>query len=152
VPYSRGDTAAGPRGWYLDLPQERERVLQSPVYFEGQQAVITSTVPADVNTTESCEAAPLEDRHWLTVINMISGRPSVSPVFALPGVTGGARRANRVGAKSSEFITLPGAGNRIDLISVRNGPGCTERGCTDKASLLGASSSGARMDWREVLR
>lgn len=152
VPYSRGDTAAGPRGWYLDLPQERERVLQSPVYFEGQQAVITSTVPADVNTTESCEAAPLEDRHWLTVINMISGRPSVSPVFALPGVTGGARRANRVGAKSSEFITLPGAGNRIDLISVRNGPGCTERACTDKASLLGASSSGARMDWREVLR
>ncbi len=152
VAYTRGDHAAGPRGWYLDLPQERERVLQAPVYVEGQKALVISTVPADVNAAESCEAAPLEDRHWLTVLNMISGWPSATPVFALPGVTGGAQRANRVHAKASEFITLPGAGNRLDLISVRNGPDCTERACTDKASLLGAGSAGVRMDWREVQR
>lgn len=151
VTYIRGD-AAGPRGWYLDLPQERERVLQAPMYFERQKAVIASTAPADVNASENCEATLLEDQHWLTVLDMISGRPSVTPVFALPGITGGARRASRIRVKASEFISLPGSGNRLDLISVRNGDGCTERACTDKTSLLGSGGPGVRMDWREVQR
>ena len=150
VAYTRGENAATRRGWYLDLPIPRERVLQAPVYFEGQKAIITSTVPADVNASEGCEGGILEDQHWLTVLNMISGWPSATPVFALPGVT--ATVASRARVTASEFITLPGAGNQLDLISVRNGAGCIDRACTDKASLMGTSGSGVRMDWREVQR
>lgn len=152
VAYTRGANADTRRGWYLDLPQERERVLHAPMYFEGRKAVITSTAPADVNASESCEGETLEDEHWLTVLDIISGWPSATPVFALPGVTASTRGVGRVRVKASEFITLPGSGNRLDLISVRNGAGCTERACTDKASLLGTSGPGVRMDWREVQR
>jgi type IV pilus assembly protein PilY1 len=152
VAYTRGANATSPRGWYLDLPGERERVLQTPVYFEGQKAIITSTAPANVNAGESCDTEPLEDEHWLTVLNMISGWPPATPVFALPGVTANTSRVSRMRAKASEFITLPGSGNRLDLISVRQGAGCTERACTDKTSLLGANGPGVRMDWREVQR
>ncbi|MDP3253020.1 MAG: PilC/PilY family type IV pilus protein [Hydrogenophaga sp.] len=150
VAYTRGENAATRRGWYLDLPIQREQVLQAPVYFEGQKAIITSTVPANVNASEGCEGGILEDEHWLTVLNMISGWPSATPVFALPGLT--ASIASRARVNASEYITLPGAGNRLELISVRNGAGCTDRACTEKASLIGASGSGVRMDWREVQR
>ncbi len=152
VAYTRGNHATTPRGWYLDLPQPGERVLQAPVYFEGQKAVITSTAPADVNASESCEGGALEDDHWLTVLDIISGRPPGTAVFALPGVTANTPRASRASVKAAEFITLPAPGNRLDLISARNGAGCTDRACTDKASLLGANGPGVRMDWREIQR
>ncbi|MGE0098547.1 MAG: pilus assembly protein [Hydrogenophaga sp.] len=152
VAYTRGDSAVNHRGWYLDLPRERERVLQPPAYFEGQKALITSTVPADVSASESCEGGSLEDEHWLTVLNMISGRPSARPVFALPGLTASPQLVSRVRVKASEFITLPGASNRLDLISARQGEGCMERACTDQASLLGSGGPGVRMDWRELQR
>ena len=152
VAYTRGENATTPRGWYLDLPQPRERVLQAPVYFEGQKVIIASTAPADVKASESCEGGTLEDGQWLTVLNMLSGWLSATPVFALPGVNAGNQRASRARVKASEFITLPGTGNRLDLISVRNGAGCHDQACTDKTSLLGTGSPGVRMDWREVQR
>jgi type IV pilus assembly protein PilY1 len=152
VAYTRGANARTPRGWYIDLPQAGERVLQSPVYFEGQKAFIPSTVPADVNASESCDGGTLEDQHWLTVLNMISGWPSATPVFALPGAGASTARVGRLRVQAAEFITLPGAGNRLDLISARNGAGCTDRPCTDKSSLLGGSPPGVRTDWREVQR
>ncbi|MCW5654095.1 PilC/PilY family type IV pilus protein [Hydrogenophaga sp.] len=152
VAYSRGDQAVSARGWYLDLPRSRERVLQAPVYFEGQKALIASTVPADPGTGERCEAGVRQDEHWFSVLNVISGWPSATPVFALAGATRGAPKVSRVQAPSSEFIGLPGAGNRLELISLRNGPGCTAALCTDQTSLLGANGPGARVDWREMLR
>ena len=156
VAYTRGDNATGARGWYLDLPQEGERVLQAPVYFEGQKAIVTSTLPANANANasagESCEPGTLEHRHWLTVLNILSGRPSATPVFALPGITGSAQRASRLRVNASESIVLPGPDNRLDLISLRPDPACTNRACTDKTSLQGGSGRGVRMDWREVQR
>jgi type IV pilus assembly protein PilY1 len=152
VPYTRGAGAATKRGWFLDLPQPRERVLQAPVYFEGQKAIIASMAPADMSAGESCEGAMLEDGHWLTVLNMISGWSSATPVFGVAATAAGAQRISRMRVKAPEFITLPGSANRLDLISVRNGTECMERACTEKTGLLGASGPGVRMDWREIQR
>ena len=73
-------------------------------------------------------------------------------MFALPGTGANTARVGRARMNASEFITLPGSANRLDLISVRNGPDCTERACTDKTGLLGANGPGVRMDWREIQR
>ncbi len=149
VVYSRGDPTTR-RGWYMDLPEAGERVLRAPRYFEGQKAIVESTAPAVPR--ESCDAAGQAEAHWLTVLNMISGRPSATPVFAFTDATTDLRLATRLRVSGPEHIGLPDPGRGLELISVRNGAGCTDRLCTDSVRLQGSAGGGLRADWREVRR
>jgi len=72
------------KGWYMDLPKTRERVLKPMGFYDGSNLLtVLSQVPAkgsrlDPNV-ESCEAGSVDDeRQYLTLINIMDGKkPSV---------------------------------------------------------------------------
>ncbi len=159
VAYTRGAAAASARGWYLDLPRPHERVLRAPLYLEGRKALVTSTAPAAGPAQAACDsgeamgATPPADAHWLTVLDMVSGRPPASAVFALPGGAGQPPPgASRLSTPASEAIHLPGAGRRLERLSLRPDAACAQPPCIARTSLVGTPGPGVRVDWREAGR
>ncbi|MDM0068018.1 PilC/PilY family type IV pilus protein [Variovorax sp. J31P207] len=96
VPYS-GSQAR--RGWFLDLPVARERVLQHPSWFEGDLIDIWSIVPANADGTKTSPA-----RHFRTTIDIVNGAAPKSPLYVdVPAATAG---------QPSRIETGPGVGIR----------------------------------------
>ena len=57
-------TGAGARrGWFLDLPLARERVLHNPGWFDGDLIDVWSVVPAAGPPADGDLALPIESRH-----------------------------------------------------------------------------------------
>jgi len=87
------------RGWFLDLPVARERVLQHPSWFEGDLIDIWSTVPASADDGPDSAA-----RHFRTTIDIVNGAAPKSPLYVgLPPATTG---------QASRIETGPGVGIR----------------------------------------
>lgn len=74
---SRPLPEAKPRGWFLDLPISRERVLRNPGWFEGDLIDIWSTVPSDDPT----EPPPSAARSWRTTLDILDGSAPRSPLY-----------------------------------------------------------------------
>ena len=74
VPYT-GSQAR--RGWFLDLPVARERVLQNPGWFEGDLIDVWSIVPASADGTAISAA-----RRFRTTIDIVHGAAPKSPLYA----------------------------------------------------------------------
>lgn len=158
VPYSRGDAAAK-RGWYLDLPESKERVLSNPQIFEGQKVIVGSVVPEVGVSGETCEFDGGDDANWINVLNMISGSPSQTPVFATTDTSMNMANATRKRFGSGEYISINNSNGNVDLISFLNnndgnggGSTCdpTTQLCTAKETLITGTVPGARADWREA--
>lgn len=77
-------TTATQRGWYVDWPMAGVRVLHNPMSFFGEKILVQSTLPnsGGAATTETCNLSTLPERTFLSVFNMFTGNPSVSPVFS----------------------------------------------------------------------
>ena len=134
------DYAAGRRGWYIDLPVARERVLADAQLFQGQLAIVPSYVPKPGAGPNACGFALRGGQNWLNVVNMITGNPPSQPVFA--DTNSQASRALFVG--SEDFITLNKAGGNLDLVAL------SSDGVATKQSLLMRGLLGSRIDWREI--
>lgn len=72
------------KGWYMDLPQTRERQLKPMEFYDNSNLLaVFSQVPAKGSlvdtTTESCDAGTvIREQQFLTLINIMDGkRPSV---------------------------------------------------------------------------
>ncbi|MFT3814169.1 MAG: PilC/PilY family type IV pilus protein [Acidovorax sp.] len=72
------------KGWYMDLPDSRERLLKPLDFYDGSNLLsVLSQVPAQGSrldpNVESCDAGTVgEERQYLTLINIMDGkRPSV---------------------------------------------------------------------------
>ncbi len=163
VAYSRADAAAR-RGWYLDLPASRERVLANPQLFEGQKVIIGSTVPKTGSSGETCDFDTVTEDNWINVFNMISGMPASTPVFATTDTSMNLALATRTRFGSGEYISINKSDGNLDLISFvnnnnnNNGGGGGGGGtcnpaiqlCTVKKTLTTGTVPGARADWREA--
>ena len=138
------------RGWYMDLPVSRERVLNNPVIFEGQKILVSSNVPKLGSSGESCDLSVLAEDNFINVLNMFSGKPSQTPVFATTDSSMNMSKASRTRFGTGDYVTLKtNAGS--ELISPHGGSDCPEgQLCTDKLKLTTGSTPGARADWREV--
>jgi type IV pilus assembly protein PilY1 len=108
VPY----TGSQPRrGWLLDLPVARERVLQHPSWFEGDLIDIWSTVPASADEGPDSAA-----RQFRTTIDIVNGAAPKSPLYVgLPAATAG--QPSRIeagpgvgvrGAEQETSVSAPG--------------------------------------------
>lgn len=141
---------ANKRGWYFDLPASRERVLVSPQFFEGQKAIIGSTVPTMGSTGESCDLTTTAEDNWINVLNIITGKPSSTPVWA--SEDGSLAKATRTRFGAGEFVTINNTGGGVDLISFKNHSASCPAGtlCTEKLKLNPSLVPGARADWREI--
>ena len=79
------------RGWYMDLPTIGERMLKPIGFFDGTNILtMYSQVPAkgsDVDPNiESCDSTSVdEERQYLTLVNIMDGKPSSVPLMDLNG-------------------------------------------------------------------
>jgi len=161
IAYSRADNTAK-RGWYLDLPASRERVLANPQLFEGQKVIVGSTVPKTGASGETCDFDTVTEDNWINVFNMISGAPSKTPVFSTTDTSMNLAKSTRTRFGSGEYISINKSDGNLDLISFVNngGPGggggppstCNPaiQLCTVKKTLTTGTVPGARADWREA--
>ena len=167
IAYSRTDITAR-RGWFMDLPLSGERVLNPPSTLQGQRVIIPSMAPSPTAGGESCNPLSIAGQGRMTVLNMITGRPSSSPVFASSDASMNMKNASSVLVESDEFVGIEGI-HEVDLFringqgynasrglgtNVSNGPGslqdCSGNGCVPRGKLRLGQSRGARADWREV--
>lgn len=138
------------RGWFMDLPVSRERVLNNPVIFEGQKILVSSNVPTLGSSGETCDLSIVAEDNFINVLNMFSGKPSQTPVFATTDTSMNMSKASRTRFGTGDYVTLKtNAG--AELISPQGGNDCPEgQLCTSKLKLTTGSTPGARADWREV--
>jgi len=168
VKYSRTDVSAK-RGWYLDYPLTGERVLTTPVRLPGNLAAIFSTVPTSGTAGESCDELGTNDPSRLTVLNMITGHPSPTPLFFSSDATMNMNNASSVKVASTEGVFLRGSQEKINVVSINNnaaskdgaspvddkGWNCGTAPAGSKRELdcdrlHGPFPLGVRADWREV--
>ncbi|MBT9464953.1 PilC/PilY family type IV pilus protein [Hydrogenophaga sp.] len=167
ISYSRTDNTAK-RGWFMDLPLSGERVLNPPSPLQGQRVIIPSMAPSPTAGGESCDPQTAAGQARMTVLNMITGRPSSSPVFFSSDASMNMKNATSVLVASDELVGIDGLQD-VDFFNVSNqgyegsgelgtnvvnGPGsvqaCGGSGCIPRGKLQLGNSRGARADWREV--
>lgn len=169
IAYSRTDNTAK-RGWFLDLPLGGERVLNPPSVLQGQRVIIPSMAPSPTAGGESCSPQAAAGQGRITVLNMITGRPSSSPVFFSSDATANLTRATSMLVTSDEHVEIEKSRAIEELLSFGGGtpgdappppsctgsgcvqppPECSGSGCIDRNGILLGTSRGARADWREV--
>lgn len=153
VSYSKTDATAK-RGWFFDLPLDRERVLVNPMMWEGQKVVVASQVPKLGTTGETCDFSQSLEDNWINVFNMITGKPSVVPAFSTSDTTMNLKKATRTRFGSGDLIALRKADGSTELVSPKpddpDAP-CEEgKFCAEREKLTTGTGIGARSEWREV--
>ncbi|WPB59304.1 pilus assembly protein [Xylophilus sp. GOD-11R] len=118
------------RGWFLDLPDSGERILHAPRPFAGSKMMFFSESPSGEK---------------LTVLDLTTGKPSASPVFAAL-VGNGAAIAK--GATTSSRVSLGGTGR----MAVQRGGGIALVSLSGGATLalLKGQGAGVRPSWRRL--
>ena len=151
VAYSRANPSTN-RGWYFDLPESRERILNHPQIFEGQKVIVGSNVPKLGTSGETCDLGLLTEGNYINVFNIISGRPAQSPVFASTDSSMNLAGATRTRFGSGEYIGINKSSGGLDLVSFKNDdPNCPPgQLCTERRTLTTGNVPGARADWREI--
>lgn len=71
------------RGWYMDLPVQRERVLRNPRWFDGDLLDLLTDVPAVAPVSpDPCDAVDTSAAaYYTTVINAVTGNAPVDDVW-----------------------------------------------------------------------
>ncbi|MDM0072857.1 PilC/PilY family type IV pilus protein [Variovorax sp. J2P1-59] len=77
-PSSLPDNKAAPRGWLLDLPVARERVVQNPGWFEGDLIDVWSSVPPTGKGDPPVSAA----RSYRNTLNIFTGAAPTSQLYS----------------------------------------------------------------------
>ncbi len=159
IAYSRTDNTAK-RGWFMDLPLSGERVLNPPSTLQGQRVIIPSMAPSPTAGGESCNPQATAGQGRITVLNMITGQPSSSPVFYSSDATANLTKATSMLVTSDELVAIDAPRTRTDIFSLGKestvsgsdtpSQSCTASGCIDRNGILLGTSRGARADWREV--
>ena len=138
--------AGAKRGWFIDLPVTNERAFKSMSWVRGRLFAIPTGVPAAGGNpnVEVCSSTTSAGSSFLTIVNIINGRPPSQPVF-------------NYSRPPTDSTTVPSRvrdstdGNSIYLRSV-DGSGnlkCGSPGaiCPD---LVGAPSTQLRPNWRQA--
>ena len=141
------------KGWYMDLPETRERLLKPMSLYDGSNLLtVYSQVPAkgsrlDPNV-ETCEAGSADkERQYLTFINIMDGkRPSVQ-IINTDGINGynltadkGASRMSVTGGAQ----TMIKRGNKM----IHTGKDDAGNSRTDEFALMPEQS--LRPSWRQL--
>ncbi len=94
---------AARRGWFVDLPLARERVLQNPGWFEGDLVDVWSVLPS----SDADERWFGAGRRFRLTVDLFDGSAPKSPIYALAPVMPGGQ-PSRTEAGSSATLHLGG--------------------------------------------
>ena len=130
------------RGWYLNWTIPGQRVLHNPRGFTGQKVLVQSTIPKSGSTAdvETCSALPTSERTFLTIVNMITGRPSALPPFTIVD-------ANNSNRKNIITIENPTSG---DILLMRSKDKLLATGGGNTIEINPDKYMGLRANWREI--
>ena len=117
------------KGWFLELPDARERATKSMDYFRGRTFGIPTNVPnvgGDPNT-ETCNPTTSAGKQYVTYIDILNGSPPTQAIFSY-GVppTVGSNVPNRVDDLSkgnSVYWNKVGSNNPIGEQPCGSAPG-----------------------------
>ena len=77
------------KGWFVNLPERGERVLQTMSFYDGSNILmVNSQVPAHGTgdlLDETCEVQPEAGKRYLTLLNIMTGKPPSIPLMDLNG-------------------------------------------------------------------
>ncbi|WP_372659740.1 pilus assembly protein [Hydrogenophaga sp.] len=144
------------RGWFMDMPTSRERVLSSPLAFEGEKVIINSQSPKTGSDGETCDFDISTERNWIRVLNVFTGRPATTAVFQSSDTTMDLSMATQVEISSGQYLSLYRNDGGLDLISFKNqtsgqnSSGSTPPLETSSTRLTTGNGPGLRSDWRQV--
>lgn len=141
------------KGWYMDLPETRERMLKPMEFYDGSNLLtVLSQVPAkgsrlDPNV-ESCESGSVDDeRQFMTFINIMDGkRPSVQLIDTDKSGT-----YNLTPDKGASRMTVPpGAITMIKKGDKMVVSGTKKDGTKDEEELALMPEVSMRPSWRQL--
>ena len=80
------------KGWYMDLPEDGERVLAQTEFYDGGNILeIITEVPASGSSTadneEVCTPSPRAVKNFRTLLNITTGQPATAPLMNVNGDT-----------------------------------------------------------------
>lgn len=77
------------KGWFMNLPAAGERVLQTMGFYDGSNILlVNSQVPASGSgdlEDETCSATPNAGKRFLTLVNILTGKPPSVQLMDLNG-------------------------------------------------------------------
>lgn len=141
------------KGWYMDLPQTRERLLKPMEFYDSSNVLaVFSQVPAkgsrlDPNV-ETCEAGSVDkERQFLTFINIMDGkRPSVQILD-----TNGDGKYNLTSDKAASRVSVsPGSQTMIQRGDKIRITGKKADGTDDNLDTALFPEQSMRPSWRQM--
>jgi type IV pilus assembly protein PilY1 len=141
------------KGWYMDLPQTRERLLKPMEFYDNSNLLaVFSQVPAKGSlvdpTVETCEAGSVvKEQQYLTLLNIMDGkRPSVQILD-----TNGDGKYNLTADKGASRVSVAGGSQTLiqrgDKIRITGKKGDGSDDNLDAATLPEQS---LRPSWRQL--
>lgn len=125
------------RGWFMDLPVTGERQVSNTELFQGSVVRFKTFVPRADSDCESTSQA----RHFVTYLDIMTGKPRATSVFS---GTSDATHARRESAAT--VITLRSATGDKEIA-------CTNMSCSNASAVSGNARQAPRarpVDWRRL--
>ncbi len=131
------------RGWYLNWAIGGQRSLQNIILFEGQKILVQTMIPQTSSSPsgETCNAPTSQRRSFLTIVNMFTGSPSITPVF--PSDTTATASTRETGG--DDVAVIRGI-NRAKIASAN----CPTGIVCNAVDLNMSQYTGARGNWQQL--
>lgn len=166
VPYTG---TGAKRGWYMDWPTSGERSVNNGGMLSNKLLFMRSRVPAsgsqDSSNTESCEPTATSAKEYLTILDIVTGKPPSKPMFDTDG--GGFTGSEEAGVsrwhsgrsdrlmiktgKPGEWVSLSG---RLGGSGGGSNPGDPPGGCLGNdcagGAFVGPSGPVTEFGWRQL--
>ena len=141
------------KGWYIDLPQTRERLLKPMEFYDSSNVMaVFSQVPAKGSlldpVAETCEAGSVvKEQQFLTLVNIMDGKPPSVQILDTNG-DGKYNLTSDKGAARASILpgspTLIKRGDKIRLTSKK------VDGSNDNLDLATFPEQSQRPSWRQL--
>ena len=141
------------KGWYMDLPQTRERLLKPMEFYDGSNLMaVFSQVPAKGSlldpVAETCEAgAVVKEQQFLTLINIMDGKPPSVQILD----TNGDGTYNLTSDKGTARVSIPpGSPTLIKRLDKMRLTSKKADGSDDNLDLATFPEQSMRPSWRQL--
>ena len=141
------------KGWYMDLPQTRERLLKPMEFYDSSNLMaVFSQVPAKGSlldpVAETCEAgAVVREQQFRTLINIMDGKPPSVQILD----TNGDGKYNLTSDKGAARVSiLPGSPTLIKRLDKMRLTSKKADGSDDNLDLATFPEQSMRPSWRQL--
>jgi len=135
------------RGWFMNWEIGGQRSLQNIRLYEGQKILVQTTILAASTSGagESCTAGGSSERNFISVLNILTGKPSATPVFTLTNTALANTNLSTREIAGSGVALLRGI-NKIKAVS----SACAAGSACTSLELNMSRYTGARGNWQQL--